>query len=240
MTLGALATLAGVWFITIVVPGPDLVQIIRAGMRSKKAGVYCALGVAAGIAIWVVLSVAGLSALIAANPEVLVGLQIIGGCYLLYMGLSALKGVWDLRTKHGERGTRDVASTDASAAGGGVMDPGFADDAQGGKDEIPRVLGKWKAFRMGMLSDLSNPKTVVFFGAIFAKFLTPDMGLNWALIVGAVLIVEALVWVIFFALIVQVMSRWLMKYHAAVDFIAGLVLAGVGIWMLVEGVLALA
>lgn len=242
MTVGALAALAGVWLVTIVVPGPDLVQILRAGMRSTTAGIYCALGVTTGITIWLLLSIAGMSAVIAANPSILVGLQIVGGCYLVYMGLSALWGVWRTRSRGGE--VKGIATTDATRAGGGVVDPGFSDEAEDDREQSADAeageLGKFKAFRMGLLSDLANPKTVVFFGAVFAQFFTPDMTAEWTLAVIAVLLVETIAWVMFFAIMVRAVSRWLMRYHLAVDAVAGAILAALGGVILGEGIKALA
>ena len=47
----------------------------------------CALGIMLGNTIWIVASLAGLSALIQAFPQVLSLLQIVGGAYLLWMGI---------------------------------------------------------------------------------------------------------------------------------------------------------
>ena len=82
--------LLGVWLAAIASPGPDLVQIIRVGSKDRRAGVMCALGIMLGNTIWIVASLAGLSALIQAFPQVLSVLQIVGGAYLLWMGIGAI------------------------------------------------------------------------------------------------------------------------------------------------------
>ncbi len=33
----------------------------------------------------------------------------------------------------------------------------------------------WQAFRLGLLTNLTNPKAAVFYGSILAAFLTPDL-----------------------------------------------------------------
>lgn len=83
--------LLGVWLAAIASPGPDLVQIIRVGSKDRRAGVMCALGIMLGNTIWIVASLAGLSALIQAFPQVLSVLQIVGGAYLLWMGIGAIR-----------------------------------------------------------------------------------------------------------------------------------------------------
>ena len=83
--------LLGVWLAAIVSPGPDLVQIIRVGAKNRRDGVLCALGIMAGNTVWIVASLAGLSALIQAFPEILSVLQVVGGAYLMWMGIGALR-----------------------------------------------------------------------------------------------------------------------------------------------------
>jgi RhtB (resistance to homoserine/threonine) family protein len=42
-----------------------------------------------------------------------------------------------------------------------------------------KVPGLWQCFFRGLATDLSNPKTILFFGSIFAVTLRPDMA-DWA------------------------------------------------------------
>lgn len=71
MTISSLLTLMGIWLAALVSPGPDIVQVIRVAPRSTRAGLMCAVGVFSGTVFWIVASLAGLSALIAARPSVL-------------------------------------------------------------------------------------------------------------------------------------------------------------------------
>ncbi|WP_305137883.1 LysE family translocator [Corynebacterium hiratae] len=82
----------GVWFAAMASPGPDVVQIIRLGARSTRAAVWAAIGSTTGLMMWTVASLAGLTALISAHPEILVALQVAGGSYLLWMAFSAISG----------------------------------------------------------------------------------------------------------------------------------------------------
>lgn len=56
-----------------------------------------------------------------------------------------------------------------------------------------RELGLWRSFRLGLFSNLSNPKSVVFFGSIFAALSAPDMPI-WAKAAGVGIVVFNAVW----------------------------------------------
>ena len=45
MAAGQLLALIGVWVAAIASPGPDIVQIARLGVKSRAAGVACAVGI---------------------------------------------------------------------------------------------------------------------------------------------------------------------------------------------------
>lgn len=109
MTISSLLTLMGIWLAALVSPGPDIVQVIRVAPRSTRAGLLCAVGVFSGTVFWIVASLAGLSALITARPGVLSILQLLGGLFLLYMGVSSLRGAhprarWTRKTMRTRRG----------------------------------------------------------------------------------------------------------------------------------------
>lgn len=58
-------------------------------------------------------------------------------------------------------------------------------------DSVPR--GLWAAWRLGLMTQLANPKTAVYFGAVFAGLVPP--GTDWralAIILIGVLVVETL------------------------------------------------
>ena len=57
----------------------------------RKSGVALALGVAAGSFSWAVLTVAGLSALLATYASALTIIKIVGGVYLLWLAYKAFK-----------------------------------------------------------------------------------------------------------------------------------------------------
>ena len=218
MALGALAALMGVWFAAMASPGPDVVQIIRLGARSTRAAVWAAIGSTTGLVVWTVASLAGLTALISAHPVILVALQVAGGGYLLWMAFSAISGGIKER-----RAPATVVGTDKSAP----QPRGFTPDG---------IIKLGTAYRMGLVSDLSNPKVVIFFGAIFANFIDPGMGFGANALVGSVLIVESLMIFVGVALCTRAVSKWMSKNSASVDIFSGVVFALLGVIILAEGI----
>ncbi|MGX4761600.1 LysE family translocator [Corynebacterium minutissimum] len=218
MALGALAALMGVWFAAMASPGPDVVQIIRLGARSTRAAVWAAIGSTTGLVVWTVASLAGLTALISAHPVILVALQVAGGGYLLWMAFSAISGGIKER-----RAPATVVGTEKSAP----QPRGFTPDG---------IIKLGTAYRMGLVSDLSNPKVVIFFGAIFANFIDPGMGFGANALVGSVLIVESLMIFVGVALCTRAVSKWMSKNSANVDIFSGVVFALLGVIILAEGI----
>ena len=77
---------------------------------------------------------------------------------------------------------------------------------------------------------------VIFFGAIFANFIDPGMGIGANLMVGAVLILESLVLFVGVALSTRAVSKWMAKNSAWVDIVSGAVFLLLGVIILFEGV----
>lgn len=77
-----------------VTPGPSVVLLLAiAGDRGRRAGIAAAVGLAVGTAAWVVVTAAGLGALLAARPGLLSAVTAAGGAYLLWLGVERLRSV---------------------------------------------------------------------------------------------------------------------------------------------------
>ena len=89
---------------------------------------------------------------------------------------------------------------------------------------------------MGFICDLSNPKVVIFFGAIFANFIDPGMGVGGNVVVAAVLVLESLVLFVGVGLSTRAVSKWMAKNSAWVDIVSGIVFLLLGVVILFEGI----
>ncbi|GHH12110.1 LysE family translocator [Streptomyces lanatus] len=75
----------------VAMPGADFTVVVRNALVSRRAGIACALGIGAGLLIHVTLAVAGVAAVLAAVPALLRALQMVGGAYVLYLGVQTLR-----------------------------------------------------------------------------------------------------------------------------------------------------
>lgn len=75
-----------------VTPGPSVVLLLAiATDRGRRAGIAAALGLAVGTFAWVVVTAAGLGALLATRPELLSAITVVGGGYLLWLGIQRFR-----------------------------------------------------------------------------------------------------------------------------------------------------
>lgn len=80
------------FFLAIVSPGPNILAVLGTSMSiGRKSGIALALGVAAGSFCWALLSVAGLSALLASYASALQVIKIAGGAYLLWLAYKSFR-----------------------------------------------------------------------------------------------------------------------------------------------------
>jgi len=131
----------GVSALVIVTPGPDTAVTINSTLSGgRRGGVFTALGVSCGQAVWTLAASAGVSALLVASEPAFLTVRYLGAAYLLCLGLHA---IWSAVRQ----------GPPPSAA-----DTGLA----------PR--GALACYRRGLLSDLGNPKMAVFFTSLLPQF----------------------------------------------------------------------
>lgn len=80
-------------------PGADFSVVVRNALVSRRAGVACALGVVGGPLVHTALAVAGVTAVLTAVPALFRALQLLGGGYVLYLGVRTLLELRRTRTE---------------------------------------------------------------------------------------------------------------------------------------------
>jgi len=81
-----------IFLVGVASPGPNILAIIGTSMSiSRGAGAALALGVACGSLTWGILTAVGLSALLSSYAAALVIIKTIGGLYLLWLAVKALR-----------------------------------------------------------------------------------------------------------------------------------------------------
>jgi threonine/homoserine/homoserine lactone efflux protein len=200
----ALASIVAALAVGTASPGPSFILVAQlAASRSRKQGLYAALGMGAGGALFAVAALAGLQALFMAVPSLFMGLKIAGGLYLCYLG-------W--RIFRAARAPLLVASDAASST------------------------RSRESFSLGLVTQLSNPKTAIVYASVFAALLPAAYSIVFsAVLVAAVFALEA-GW---YALVAVVLSSQRSRaaylgYKRWVDRAAGCVMIGLGARLVVS------
>ena len=192
MSFQSLILILTIHAVALILPGPDFAVATRLSVVSgRRTGLWGAAGVVAGIGVYALVSVLGLSLVLAALPGLSRVLSVTGALYLAWLGVQCL------RSK------------------GKLPDP--QTQPQDGK-----------AFVTGLLTNLLNPKAMLYFGSILSQALTPnlsttDVALLWSLLVG-----ESFLWFGLVALLFssQRVLEWLQYRMKWFDRIVGVVLLG--------------
>ena len=84
--------ISGIHLLAAISPGPDFIYVSQQTLsHGRRAGLICALGIALGLGVHIAYSVLGLAAVIASASWLLTTIKIIGGLYLLYLGIQGLR-----------------------------------------------------------------------------------------------------------------------------------------------------
>jgi threonine/homoserine/homoserine lactone efflux protein len=160
----------------IVTPGPDTALVVRNTIvGGRGGGVFTALGIVAGQAIWVFATSLGIVALLVASEPIFHAVRLGGAAYLIYLGARSLYEA--------------------------VQSGRWADAAP----DVPPAqrLSTRVAFMQGLASDLSNPKMAAFFTSLLPQFATTgDGAFGTLMLLGAVFCLMALAWLTLYALAV--------------------------------------
>jgi threonine efflux protein len=163
----ALLPLFGVWLLAVMTPGPDFLVVVQhATARSRRHGIAAGTGVACGIVIWASGSMLGLSVLLARLSWMYDIVRFAGAAYLVYLGVRTLWSSWRRREAAPGPSARTVRPE------GGV----------------------WRAWRVGFLTNIGNPKAAAFFGSLLGAFLPAHTGPPLRVIVVAVMVGVTFAW----------------------------------------------
>ncbi|AKJ70172.1 lysine transporter LysE [Pandoraea thiooxydans] len=98
MTMHTWLAFAGASLILLMIPGPTILLVIGDSLANRGRSSWSTVaGVAAGDLTAMSLSLGGAGALLAASANAFTALKIVGGCYLVYLGL---KSIWGARHAH--------------------------------------------------------------------------------------------------------------------------------------------
>ena len=123
-------------------PGPGVLAVVaRALTHGFAAGLAAISGLVVGDILFLVLAIAGLSALAAVLGEFFLVVKVLGAAYLIWLGVK----LW-----------RSKAQLPAEAA---QAEPGNGQRRHG------------RSFAVGFLVTIANPKAILFYGAFVPTFI---------------------------------------------------------------------
>ncbi|MCP8894050.1 LysE family transporter [Shinella daejeonensis] len=84
--------LVGVYFVSLVSPGPNFIIVTSTSMTvSRAAGLFAGLGLACASLTWAVTAMAGLGFLLAHFAWLHLALQVVGALYLVWLGIRMIR-----------------------------------------------------------------------------------------------------------------------------------------------------
>ena len=141
-------TLALVQLLALMSPGPDFFFISQTAIsRSSREALMGVLGVTLGVAVWAGVALLGLNLLLEKMAWLHQLIMLGGGLYLMWMGYQLLRSA---RRQHLQPQGQQVQPEPALAKPG-------------------------RTFLRGLLTNLSNPKVVIYFGSVFSLFVGNDV-----------------------------------------------------------------
>lgn len=90
-TAAILASITAIWFVTVLVPGPNFLLTTRVALTNARAtGLRAVLGIACSTTLWGLAGFFGVHALFTAAPWLYLALKLSGGIYLAVLGTRML------------------------------------------------------------------------------------------------------------------------------------------------------
>ena len=210
MELAAITTyLIAITLLTIT-PGVDTMLVIRNTARGGwRDGAVSSLGICSGLFLHATVSAVGISMILLQAAWAFSALKLAGAGYLIWLGFCSWRKII-------RRETFKIANGENRAA-----------------DEFR--LGR--SLREGLLSNVLNPKTAIFYMAFLPQFINPaQSALTQSLFLAGLHFIIAMIWQCFLALMVKQFKGWLQRPRVSqiFDGVTGTVMIALGLRVAVE------
>jgi len=202
LTLHGLLLFIGAELIFSLTPGPTVMLISAYGFKGGFRDALAAIvGTQTGNALWYVICVTGLGALVTASPALFQAIKLLGAAYLVWLGAVSLWKSW---------------RADQEAHG-------------------PKLAGR--PYLQATLTQIGNPKAILFFGALVPQFLDTNASLvPQYLIMFVVTFIGESVILTFYGWLAAAGARVTGARHAVWrERISGTVLVGLGVLAALHG-----
>ncbi|TCH62077.1 LysE family transporter [Acinetobacter sp. ANC 4862] len=207
--MSLLLTICALHFVAQLSPGPDVLLIAKSSASTSRANTLKIIfGISVGIVVWVVLTLLGFTVLIEQFPWIQQVLMLIGGLFLARMGWAMLNG--------GLKNLKQETNLD---------------DGQ-----QPTVPDSKNHFLLGLFTNLSNPKTLIYFSSVFSLALSSSASTHLKTQLAVIIPLQTF---LVFALFMLIMSMPKIKaayQHSGsyIDIISGGLFLIFAIWLGVD------
>jgi threonine/homoserine/homoserine lactone efflux protein len=225
--------------IVSLTPGATTAMVVRSALRGGPgSGVRTVAGNEIGVFAWALLSVLGITALVAASAVAFLALKVLGAGVLIWLGTQSLRRA----RAAGRRGADAPALPDPVARILPGVDaptlPGPEARILPGVDApaLPDVL-RLRPFRDGLITALANPKLAVFFVALFPQFLHRHQAvLPTTLLMATLIVVFDFIWYTAMSFAVSRAGRAIgqSRLMRRAEQVSGALLIGLGVRVALE------
>lgn len=180
----------GIWTFVIAItvltltPGVDTLLVVRNTVRGGwQDGAVSSVGICFGLFIHAAVSAVGISLILLQTAWAFNALKLAGAAYLVWLGIGSLRRAFQ---------------------GDAPIDAPTVDHRQ--------VFNAARSFREGLLSNVLNPKTVIFYMAFLPQFINPQQSaIAQSLFLAGLHFIIAMVWQCTLALVVVKAQRSVIK-----------------------------
>ena len=200
-------TVAMVHIVALMSPGPDFFFVSQTAVsRSRKEAMMGVLGITCGVMVWAGIALLGLT--FDYRKNVLAAYADYGGRW----PVSLLDGLPDATWCTEKRGCFCPCADRVELAKSG------------------------RSFLKGLLTNLANPKAIIYFGSVFSLFVGDNVGTTERWGIFALIIVETLAWFTVVASLFALpqMRRGYQRLAKWIDGFAGALFAGFGIHLIIS------
>jgi threonine/homoserine/homoserine lactone efflux protein len=164
-----------------LIPGPDTLLTLRTALTAcRRTAVAAVAGISTAVIGWGCAAGLGLTAALAADPDLYLALRWAGAVYLAWLGVRSIVhgGRWPVG-KTAEAGPAESA----------------AESAEAGAGELARTQRLGLAYLRGILTCASNPKVGIFYLALFPQFIPAGADvLRWSILLAGIHAAEGTAW----------------------------------------------
>lgn len=201
-----LLSVATIWAVACITPGPNTLLVMRYALTApRRVPIMAAIGTITGTLCWGFAGWLGINALFQAAPFAYVALKIIGGLYLVWLGL---KIFLDARKS---RQSADIAVA---------------------RIDVPLKT----AYRMGLATNLANPKSALFVASLFAATMPVGTPFLYGLAAIAVMVTVSTVYYTFLVALIthRTVAAAYLRAKKKIDLGVGMVFVGFGTKLLMS------